>query len=266
MLEVHLLAEPPQIRTIAGDMAKNRLQDHYYPESRFGGFTRIDGTIAFYARVYALASKASTILDVGCGRGAHEDDAVELRRNLRDLRAPGKRVIGIDVDAEAKGNKFIDEFRLMTNATWPLDSASVDLCLADSVLEHVTVPDAFFSEARRVLRVGGVLCIRTTNSWSYVALASRIIPNAAHGKVLQKIQRERQTRDVFPTVYRCNSASNIRRTLARHGFSGIVFGHEAEPSYLHFSRVAYFLGVLHQRMVPSLFAPTLFVFAEVTAT
>jgi len=26
----------------------------FYPESRFGGFTQIDGTVAFYSRVQAL--------------------------------------------------------------------------------------------------------------------------------------------------------------------------------------------------------------------
>ena len=243
-------------------MAKDPLQSIYYPESRFGGFTRIDGTVAFYSRVQALGWKAATVVDVGCGRGAHEEDRVEMRRTLRDLRGDGRRVIGIDVDAGAGANRFIDEFRLMTNATWPLDSSSVDLCFADSVLEHVAAPDAFFSEARRVLRVGGFLCIRTTNTWSYVALASRLVPNAMHARVLRRVQHERKERDVFPTAYRCNSILRIRKALERHRLDGVVFGHHAEPSYLSFSRPAYFLGVMHQRLVPSFFAPTLFAFAQ----
>lgn len=41
----------------------------YYPESRFGGFTDVDGTVAFYTRVQSLVEAGSVVLDVGCGRG-----------------------------------------------------------------------------------------------------------------------------------------------------------------------------------------------------
>src|SRR5438093_943558 len=41
----------------------------YYPESRFGGFTGVDGTLAFYIRVNSLIDSSSVVLDVGCGRG-----------------------------------------------------------------------------------------------------------------------------------------------------------------------------------------------------
>lgn len=38
----------------------------YYPESKFGEFTDIDGTIVFYTRVNALAQPSSVVLDLGC--------------------------------------------------------------------------------------------------------------------------------------------------------------------------------------------------------
>ncbi len=49
-------------------------QERFYPESRYGGFTDIDGTVAFFARVNALLRPSFTVLDFGCGRGSHIDD------------------------------------------------------------------------------------------------------------------------------------------------------------------------------------------------
>ena len=50
----------------------------YYPESRSGTFTDVDGTIAFYLRVNGLVDSESVILDVGCGRGAFAEDPTYL--------------------------------------------------------------------------------------------------------------------------------------------------------------------------------------------
>lgn len=236
----------------------------YYPESRFGGFTDIDGTIAFYARVNALMAPDAVVLDVGCGRGAYQDDHVAFRRNLRILRGKCKTVIGVDVDPNAGSNPYLDEFRLIQESTWPVDSESVDLCVADFVLEHLDEPDMFFAECARTLRVGGLLAFRTTNAWSYIALAARLIPNRRHAEVLGRAQDGRRQQDVFPTRYQCNTLRATRRLLERHGFSGVVYGYEAEPSYLSFSRFMYFLGVLHQRFAPSLFKASLFGFARKT--
>jgi len=85
----------------------------FYPESRFGGFTEIDGTIPFYTRVNALLDPSFVVLDIGCGRGAQKDDHVPFRRELRILKNKVKKVIGIDVDKDASTNPFIDEFHLI---------------------------------------------------------------------------------------------------------------------------------------------------------
>jgi len=51
-------------------------QEIFYPESRFGGFTDIDGTMVFYSRVNALIEPSFHVLDLGCGRGAHVEDPI----------------------------------------------------------------------------------------------------------------------------------------------------------------------------------------------
>jgi len=177
-------------------------KEAHYPESRFGGFTDVDGTVSFYLRVQALLRPDAVVVDVGCGRGAWTEDGVAMRRDLRWMRGKCARVIGIDVSEAGRENPSLDEFRALEGESWPLGDASVDLVLADHVLEHVAAPDRFFSECRRVLRAGGHLCVRTPNRWSYIALASRLIPNARHAGVLARVQRGRDEQDVFPTLYR----------------------------------------------------------------
>jgi SAM-dependent methyltransferase len=237
----------------------------YYPESRFGGFTGVDGTIAFYIRVQALLGPSATVLDVGCGRGACLDDPIRVRRELRVFRGKCARVTGIDVDPQAAGNPLIDEFRLIVGARWPVEDASVDVCVSDSVLEHVEDPEGFFAECGRVIKPAGHLCIRTSNSLNYIAIAARLIPDRFHKRLLRKsLSGHKKEQDCFATVYRCNTKGRIRRMLDRHGFEHCVYGYEAEPYHLPFSRMSYLCGVIHQRLAPSLFKSNIFVFARKT--
>jgi SAM-dependent methyltransferase len=234
----------------------------YYPESRFGGFTDVDATIAFYTRVHALIDASSILLDIGCGRGLYAEDPVSIRRDLRSFKGKCRRVIGIDVDETARQNPGLDEFRLIEGSRWPLEDASVDVCVSDTVLEHVDDPELFFSECRRVLRPGGYLCLRTPNVMNYIGLFSRLIPNKLHAAVVGSVQTGRKEEDVFETQYRCNTLGKIRQMLHRYGFDGCVYPYEAEPSYLSFSRFFYRLGVIHQRLAPGMFKPAIFAFAR----
>lgn len=238
-------------------------KNDFYPESKFGGFSNIDGTIAFYSRVNALLTSSSIVLDVGCGRGIYHQDLVISRRNLRILKGKVKKVIGIDVDPSAKDNPCIDEFLLLDSDSWPVEDVSVDFVVCDNVLEHIKDPDPFFKEANRVLRRGGYLGIRTSNSWNYIALFSRLIPNKYHSKVTAVVQDSRKKEDVFPTYYRCNTILKIRSLMNRYGFgNNVVYGYEAEPSYLSFSKIAYWIGVLHQKYAPNILKATVIAFGR----
>ncbi|RJR14936.1 MAG: class I SAM-dependent methyltransferase [Nitrospiraceae bacterium] len=234
----------------------------FYPESKFGGFTDIDGTMAFYNRVNALINRDSVVLDVGCGRGSYAEDPIPIRRNLRILKGKVKTVIGIDVNSSAEQNPFIDTFYHINTEKWPVPDNSADLIISDNVLEHISSPEKFFSEVCRVLKAGGHICIRTPNAWSYIALISRVIPNMFHAKVLKKAQVNTNEEDVFPTLYRCNSVRKLKAVLNKYGFEYTVYCYEAEPSYLSFSKFAYWLGVLHQRFAPRFLKPAIFAFGK----
>jgi SAM-dependent methyltransferase len=244
----------------------NRFQDDFYPESKFGGFTDIDGTIAFFSRINALLDSSFTVLDAGCGRGCLIiDDPIPFRRDLQIIKGKVQRVIGIDVDPVGQNNPYMDEFRQIEGNTWPLEDNSIDLCYSSHVVEHLSDPDAFFSEARRVLKNGGYLCIRTTNIWNYMGVISSLVPNKFHSKLLAKAQDGRKSEDVFPTVYRCNTIPKMQHTLEKHGFAHhVVYGLESEPRYLSFAKLAYFVGFIHQKFAPRLLRQSLVVFAQLT--
>jgi SAM-dependent methyltransferase len=238
------------------------LIQQFYPESKFGGFSDVDGTIRFYLRVNALVDAQSTVVDYGCGRGAYGKDAVPIRRNLRILRGKVRRVIGLDVDRAGEQNPYLDEFHLLGDGSWPLPEDIADLCVCDHVLEHLEDPAEFFSQARRVLKLDGYLCIRTPNLMNYIALVSKLVPNRSHAQVLSKVKESTRSVDVFPTLYRCNTIPAIRRALNEHGFGHAVYGIAPEPSYLSFSKLAYRLGVLYHRYSPGFFRPVLLAFAQ----
>jgi SAM-dependent methyltransferase len=222
----------------------------WYPERRFGGFTHVDGTVAFYTRVNSLLGPDSVVLDLGCGRGVAAEDPVPMRRELQMLRGKCARVLGADVDAGAADNPNIDEFHLIADGRVPVPDATVDLCLADFVVEHVQDVEGFFSETARLLQPGGYLCIRTPNTWSYMGVASRLVPTKLHARVLGRVQADRREEDIFPTVYRCNTTRKLAAALDRHGFEAVVQTQEPEPAYLSFSGILYALGVFHQRHAP----------------
>jgi SAM-dependent methyltransferase len=235
------------------------LHERFFPEIRFGGFSDIDGDVAFYLRVNELLRPDATVLDLGCGPGTFARD-VRVRAGLRVLRGKCARVIGADVDPAAASNPNVDEFRQLGDGAWPVEDRSIDLCVCDWVLEHVADPARFFGECARVIRPGGYLCLRTSNARGYVGLAARLIPERWHRRVLSRVQRERE--EFYPTVFRCNTVPAIRRALGRAGFDHCVYGYEAEPSYLTFSTLAYRIGLAHMRFAPRNLRLAIFAFGR----
>jgi SAM-dependent methyltransferase len=238
------------------------IKNLYYPESRFGGFSDVDGTIAFYTRVNALLKSEYTVVDVGCGRGQYQDDPVPVRKNLRIFKGKCKKIIGIDVDKEAKDNPYLDEFHLIENGHWPIADGVADLCVCSSVLEHIEDPDTFFSECQRVLKPGGYFCARTPNLFSYLGLASKLIANRWHKHLLCRSLNDRKEEDVFPTLHRCNTKRKLLKLLKDNNFSSCVYGYEAEPSYFSFSKYLYYLAFQLQKITPKCLSITLFIFAK----
>jgi len=235
-----------------------------YPELSYGGYSRVDGNVAFYARVNSLLTPDSTVLDIGCGRASFMEDATSPWRNsLRVFKGRAGKVIGIDVDPEGESNPNMDEFRLLEDQHhWPIEDASIDLAMSDYVLEHVEHPDTFFSECSRVMKPGGCVCLCTPNKYFYISLIAALIPNRFHTYLTSRVQHGRKDEDVFPTYYRCNTKRSVTRMMNKVGFDVTVVHHEAEPAYMHFSNIAYRLAALAHRLMPPPLCSTLLIYAR----
>ena len=98
---------------------------------------------------------SARLLDVGCGNGTF----------LRDMRAAGWEVWGIDPDpqavATARETGASVEQGLLTDETFPPES--FDAVTLSHVIEHLPDPAATLSICRRLLKPGGVLWVATPN-------------------------------------------------------------------------------------------------------
>lgn len=98
-----------------------------------------------------------TLLDVGCGQMPYKNHILKMSPNI-------KRYIGLDFSH----GKYADIKQ--PDITWdgktiPLDSASVDCCLATEVLEHCHQPMTVLKEIRRVLKPDGVFFFTSPFIW-----------------------------------------------------------------------------------------------------
>jgi hypothetical protein len=67
---------------------------------------------------------------------------------------------------------------------------------------------------------------------------------------------------VFPTFYRCNTRSRLKRLLHENGFDAYVYANEAEPGYLAFSAALFRLGTYAHTLLPPALKSTLLAFAR----
>lgn len=214
------------------------LLQRIYPEVSAGGFSRIDGTIQFFIRVNALVEPGMTVLDIGAGRGATAETNAATRW-LYSLRGKVRKVIGLDVDDAVHSNPFLDEATTYDGGRIPFEDASMDLIVSDHTFEHIRHPEVFASEINRVLKPGGWLCARTPHFYSLLYVASLLVPNASHARVLQRVQPTRKAEDVFPTFYKLNSRRAIERHFPPASWQHCSYTFSPEPGYHFGNRIVF---------------------------
>jgi len=238
-------------------------RENIYPELAFGGFTRRDGTLAFYARMNALLPPGARVLDYGCGVGAHASLLPPFIRGLQVLRGRVAEVVGTDVDPAGATNPYIDRFvPLEPGFRIPLDAGAVDLVVCDWGLEHFEHPHAFFEEVKRVLKPGGHLCLRTPNLLHYSSFGAKMIPFRFHHAVRRALGHFHGEDDVFPTYYRCNTRGALERALRRSGFDACVIRHRGESHTARAGVAVGWAGEMIERWSPMALAHELHAFAR----
>jgi SAM-dependent methyltransferase len=234
------------------------------PERIAGGFERDDGTVQFYTRVDSLLSPATTLLDYGAGRGRQFDvpdpGYAQLLQNFQGRVA---KVIGIDVHSGVHEHPYLDERHVIhPGAELPLPAGSIDIVVADWVLEHLESPGDFAEEMERLVPSGGWLCARTVNRWGYVGIGARLLPNSVHARLVRRLIPVARSGDVFPAFYRLNTLRDIRRWFSPQKWRHCSFLMNTTPRYFGNSRWLFQAIDLHQSIVPYLLRTDLFVFIQ----
>lgn len=234
------------------------VKHHFFPETIAGGFTRVDGTIEFFARVNALLKPEMWVLDFGAGRGVSlQDDHSIFRRELQRLQGKVDKVVGIDVDEAVLTHPALDErWVVRVGELLPFKDETFDLIVSDHVFEHIDDPVHVSRELSRILKPGGWICSRTPHRWSYIGIGARAVPNRLHSNFLTKLQSTRKYEDIFPTRYRMNTISAIRHYFPKEFWDHCSYGINPEPAYFGNSRIAWALMLMYFRLMPRSFPAT----------
>ena len=230
-------------------------------ENLLGGFHELDGTIEFYGRINAILKKSDSVLDLGAGRGSwYSTDNCSYRREIHDLKKKVKYLVGIDIDDAVLENPTTHKNLTMSENKIPLEDNSMDIIVADWVLEHVQNPNEFISEIDRILKPGGIFCARTPHKYKYVSLFASLIKNKIYLKLLKFIQPQRKERDIFPTAYKLNTLQTIRRKFKNYkDFSYLYTSH---PSYYAENQILFKLFAFFHKVLPAVMVSEIFVFSQ----
>ena len=214
---------------------KQELRERFYPPEFRGMYDRFSDVIHEHVRA------GDVMLDAGCGSGRVFQYRFEAHERPR-------LIAGVDLTEELRGNRNVDAAARADLGRLPFRDASFDIAISSHVAEHLTQPERVFGELSRVLKPGGWLLVLTPNRWHYVTVASALLPHALHLRFNQ--WRGVDAHDIFPTVYRANTAARLRSLYERAGLAiERIEQFETEPEYLAFSLPSYALGVAWERVV-----------------
>lgn len=220
-------------------MSTQKLLERFYSDPKF------DGTTTFYWWVRELAKPSFQILNLGAGPAT--------RLAVRCFKGEVAEVVGADIDRVVLTNTELDRGILIANDRIPIEDSYFDLIYSDFVLEHVKRPREFLAEVHRLLKPGGSYLFRTPNRYHYVTIISSLTPHSFHEKVANPVRgMSEDAHEPWPTFYRMNTRSRLRRLAANAGFDRVELRMvECEPSYLQFHVVPFLIGTAYERVVNS---------------
>ena len=203
-----------------------------------------DNDHVFLQLIEASIQPGSAVLDLGAGAG------VKFQYELKSKVEPDGEIVGTDFDSRVCENPLLHRGVVMDGTKFPFCDSSFDVVFSRYVLEHVSDEAEFLKEVHRILKPGGSFLFLTPNKWHYVSIASRCTPHKFHAWYNRL--RGRDEDDTFPTVYRLNSRTAVRRHFKRAGFlEEELIMRECCPNYLMLAVPLFLIGVGFERLVNS---------------
>ncbi len=173
---------------------------------------------------------------------------VSTRNDEGPFKGLADKVCGVDLDPRVEANPMLDEGRVADAGGIPYPDQVFDVVFADNVVEHLADPLGVFREVHRVLKPGGVFLFKTPNKTHYMPTIARLTPHRFH-QFINRL-RGRAEADTFPTLYRANTAADVKRIGTEAGFEVMsVSSIEGRPEYLRMTWPTYLLGAAYERVV-----------------
>jgi SAM-dependent methyltransferase len=228
-------------------------------ENLLSNYHELDGTIEFYGRINSLLKDTDSVLDLGAGRGSwYLLDNCSYRKEIRNIKNKVKYLVGVDIDEAVLENPTTHENMIMTLEKIPLDNSSMDIIVADWVLEHVQNPTQFCSEINRILKPGGIFCARTPHKYKYVSLFTSLFKTKYHSKILKFIQPQRIDLDIFPTAYKLNTQQSIKKIF--NNYKNFSYLYASHPSYFANNKLLFNLISWFHKILPAFMVSEIFIF------
>ena len=115
---------------------------------------------------------------------------------------------------------------------------SMDIIIADYVLEHIENPRKFYREVDRLLKPGGWFCARTPHKLNLISLLAMLIKNNLHAFALKYVQPDRKEKDIFPTYYRLNTLKKLNKIFKKYNDKSFIY--RSDPSYYFGKKSIYY--------------------------
>ncbi|MFZ0546452.1 MAG: methyltransferase domain-containing protein, partial [Candidatus Promineifilaceae bacterium] len=181
----------------------------------------------FYADlVRSRLEPSSVVLDLGCGRGGL----------VEQLNHPLNQIVGVDADiVSLREHRLSGKLPLMAalSDALPFAEESFDVVFASWVLEHLAQPGKMMAEIGRVLRPGGAFLFITPNKRHPLIWLNNLINRFSNlQSELVNLIYGRVSADTFPTFYRVNTSTEIRKLAAEAGMTLVVSQAIPDPTYL----------------------------------
>lgn len=211
---------------------------YYYDQPRF-----IGGTTVFHNFCQKHIPVHSRILEIGCGP---TNETSRLLSSIGYLE-------GADVSVEALGNRYLRHAHIYDGVTLPIPSETFDACASDFVLEHIQNPRQHFLEVCRILKPGGIYCLRTPNLLHYVSLPASVLPHSFHRLIANRVRSlPPDHHEPYTTYYRANRPSRLMHLSAIAGMTvKQLLMLEAEPSYGRAHALLFYPMLAYERLVNS---------------